>query len=229
MIIIYFIKKNIDKIRRGSHTYFLDPKEFNQVRNGLKGNQFEIFRPYPDSNKIILYSKTPPNVILYEIKSKIPLRHQDILGSVFALNITNEMFGDIVIDEDHYYIFILELIDNYITSNLLFIKNSPIELERKNLDYLKDYHQKYEEGEIIVSSLRIDTVISRIINTNRSTVLEKIKAKDILVNYELLQKSSYLLKENDVFSIRKYGKYRFIGVEKMTKKDNYIIKYQKYI
>ncbi len=199
------------------------------MQSGLKKDQYQIFRPYPDSNKIILYSKTPPNVILYEIKSKVTLRHQDILGSIFALNITNEMFGDIIVDNDHYYIFILEMIDNYIKSNLLFIKNSPIELERRDIDYLKDYHQKYEEHEIIVSSLRIDTIISRIININRHGVADKIKNREILINYEILQKSSYLLKENDVFSIRKYGKFRFIGIEKTTKKDNYIIKYQKYI
>ena len=39
----------------------------------------------------------------------------------------------------------------------------------------------------------------------------------------------HILKENDIFSIRRYGKYKFIGVVKNTKKDNYIIKYLKYI
>ena len=32
------------------------------------------------------------------------------------------------------------------------------------------------------------------------------------------------LNDNDIFSIRKYGKYRFDGVVKNTKKDNYVIK-----
>ncbi len=139
------------------------------------------------------------------------------------------MFGDIIVDDGKYYIYILKIIDNYIRSNLLFIRNAPIELVERELNYLENYHQKYEEYSIIVSSLRIDTIISRIINTNRSNVIDKIKNKELLVNYEVLTKSSYTLKEQDIFSIRKFGKYKFIGIEKTTKKDNYIVKYQKYV
>lgn len=139
------------------------------------------------------------------------------------------MFGDIIVDDGKYYLYILKIIDNYIRSNLLFIRNAEIELVERDLNYLENYHQKYEEYSIIVSSLRIDTIISRIINTNRSNVIDKIKNKEILVNYEVLTKSSYTLKEQDIFSIRKFGKYKFIGIEKTTKKDNYIVKYQKYV
>lgn len=138
------------------------------------------------------------------------------------------MFGDIIVNENRYYIYVLDIISNYLKYNLLFIKNSTIELEEININSLNDYHQKYEENSIIVSSLRIDTIIARIINTNRSSIIDKIKDKEILLNYDILTKSSYTLKENDIFSIRKYGKYKFIGIEKTTKKDNYIIKYLKY-
>lgn len=229
VIIIYNIKKNIDRIKRGENTFFLDQNEFNSVKSKLKKNEYNIYLPYPNSNKVILYREKMPKVLLYEIKSKIPLKHQDILGSIFSLNISNEMFGDIVVTEGKYYIFILELIENYIVSNLLSIKNSKIELELKNINYLENYHQEFEEHTIIVSSLRIDTIIARIINTNRNTILEKIKNKEIILNYNVLTKNSYTLKENDIFSIRRYGKYKFIGIEKKTKKDNLVIKYLKYI
>lgn len=226
---IYNIKKNIDKIKRGDTTFFLDPKECNLVKSKLKKNEYNIYYPYPESNKVILYKDKLPKVLLYEIKSKVPLRHQDILGSIFSLNITNEMFGDIIVDNDKYYIYILDIIDNYIRSNLLYIRNSEIEFELKDIDYLNEYKHKYEENYIIVSSLRIDTIIARITNTNRSSVIDRIKNKEILLNYDILTKSSQTLKENDIFSIRKFGKYKFIGIEKTTKRDNYIIKYLKYI
>lgn len=139
------------------------------------------------------------------------------------------MFGDIIIDKDKYYIYILDIISNYIKSNLLFIKNTNIELEEIDINFLNDYHQKFEEYSVIVSSLRIDTIIARIINSNRNNILDKIKNKEIILNYDVLTKPSYTLKENDIFSIRKFGKYKFIGIEKTTKKDNYIIKYLKYV
>ena len=109
------------------------------------------------------------------------------------------------------------------------IGNKKIVLEEIDIDILKDYKRKYEEHTIIVSSLRIDNVISKIINTNRKIVLDKINNKEIILNYEVLTKSSYNLKENDVFSIRKYGKYKYIRIINNTKKDNLIIKYLKYI
>ena len=104
-----------------------------------------------------------------------------------------------------------------------------VKLEEIDINYLSNYKRKYEEYKIIVSSLRIDNVISKIIKTNRDRVIDKIKNKEVILNYEIVSKNSILLKENDIFSIRRYGKYKFIGIEKSTKKDNYVIRYLKYI
>ena len=59
--------------------------------------------------------------------------------------------------------------------------------------------------------------------------INKIKNKDILVNYKVLANNSYVFREGDIFSIRKFGKYKFSGVVKMTKKDNYVICCFKYL
>ncbi len=118
---------------------------------------------------------------------------------------------------------------DYIKDNLLYVGNNKIELEEINLDLLSDYERKYEENEVIVSSNRIDTLIAHIIKTNRQKVIDKIKNKEVILNYEVLTKNSYILKENDIFSIRKYGKFKYIGIKNKTKSNNLIIKYLKYI
>ena len=51
----------------------------------------------------------------------------------------------------------------------------------------------------------------------------------ILLNHDLLKNNSYVLKPGDIFSIRRFGKYKYVGVIKNTKKDNYIIKCLKYL
>ena len=109
------------------------------------------------------------------------------------------------------------------------IKNSHVELVEVPLETLKDYKKEFEEIEIIASSTRIDTVISRLIQTSRPNIIEKIKNKEIILNYEVLKNNSYQLKENDVFSIRRHGKYQYIGIIKETKSKNYIIACKKYI
>ena len=47
------------------------------------------------------------------------------------------------------------------------IGNKKVVIEKIDLNYLKDYKRSYESHEIIVTSLRIDNVISKIIGVNR--------------------------------------------------------------
>ena len=225
---MYKIEKNLNRLYRKETTFFLDPKEQLELSKKLKKELYQIYKPYPDSEKNIFYIKEEPKVILYEIKSKTPLEHREILGTLFSLNITSELFGDIVITNSHYYIYVLESIAPYIKNNLLLIKNSRIELIEVPLETLKEYHKEYETIEIIASSTRIDTVISRLIQTSRPNIIEKIKNKEIILNYDILKNNSYQLKENDIFSIRRYGKYQYIGIKKETKSKNYIIECKKY-
>ena len=113
--------------------------------------------------------------------------------------------------------------------NFTKVRNSSVELVSLDISYLEDYERDYEEIELIVSSERIDTVISSIIHSNRNVIKDKIKDKEILLNHETLKNLSYVLKENDTFSIRKIGKFKYIGIIKNTKSGNYIVKILKYI
>ena len=228
MIIIYTVEKIVEKVLYSNSTNFVEIKYLNRVKKELKNIKYNIYEPFIGATKIILYNKMP-NIKIYEIVSSNDLRHQDILGTLYSLNISDEMFGDVVIWNNRYFIIILSSIDNYIKSNLTSIRNSKVELIEKDPYYLKDYKQEYEECIIIVPSIRVDVIVSKIINSSRSNALEKIKNGDIYLNYELLTKPTYMLKENDIFSIRKYGKYKFLGEINRTKKGSLVIKYLKYV
>lgn len=228
MIIIYTVEKIVEKVLYSNSTNFVEIKYLNRVKKELKNVKYNIYEPFSGATKIILYNKMP-NIKIYEIISNNDLRHQDILGTLYSLNISDEMFGDVVIWNNRYFIIILSSIDNYIKSNLTSIKNSKVDLIERDPYYLKDYKQEYEECIIIVPSIRVDVIVSKIINSSRSNALEKIKNGDIYLNYELLTKPTYMLKENDIFSIRKYGKYKFLGEINRTKKGSLVIKYLKYV
>lgn len=225
----YNIKKSIDKLNRGDATFFLDSLEYKLVISKFKKNEYQVFNCYDDSDKKILYVNKEPKVTLFKINTKSTLRHQDILGSLFSLNIDSSLFGDIIIDNGNYYVFVLDFISNYIESNLSIIGNKYVFLERVDSNNLKNYSKKYEVFNIVVPSLRIDAVVSKIIGDSRSNVLERIKNKEVVLNYAILKNSSYVLKENDVFSVRRFGKYKFSKIIKNTKKDNLVIEYFKYI
>lgn len=226
---VYKINNAVEKIKTGKNTQFLDGRELKIVTGKLKKNEYNVYYPYKDSEKVMLYTGKVPKVKLFKIYTVENIRHQDILGSLFALNIDSSYFGDIVLYNDYYYVFVSEDLALYIKDNLKMVGNKKVSLEEVDLSVLDNYERNYEEKEIIVSSLRIDNVVSVIINTSRKVALDKIKNKEVVVNYDVMNKNSYILKENDIFSIRRYGKYKFVGIVKSTKKNNFIVRYLKYI
>lgn len=225
----YIIEKNIEKIKRREYTNFLDITTLKKVTSKLKGFDYNIYYPYQDSEKNLIYTEIIPKVRLIEIISYDKLEHRSIMGSLFGLNIDNEMFGDIIIYNNHYYILVMDSIFDLIINELQMIGNKKIRLEEVDLSILDNYKRNYQEKELIVSSLRIDVIISRLIGASRDNIKKKFLNDEVILNYQVCHKTNYNLNDNDIFSIRKYGKYRFDGVVKNTKKDNYIIKISKYI
>lgn len=225
---MYFVKKNVDRIYDGNCTDFLDIRMQDLVRRKIKID-YNIFSPFEESEKVIYYTLKEPKVVLYEIKSKEKLRHQEIMGSIFSLNLDETLFGDIVIDNDRYFVYLFESIENYFINNFTTVGKNKITLEKLDINYLKNYKRKYEEIEIISTSERIDTIVSRLTNINRKEITDKIKDEEIIVNALPIKNNSYILKKGDIFSIRRFGKYKYLGIIKTTKKDNLIIKINKYI
>ena len=225
----YELEKNIEKILRGNHTGFLTPNTSQKIKNKMKKNQYQELIPYKEAEKTILYQQQPPKIKLYRIDCHEPLKHQSILGSLFALNITSEVFGDILLYQNNFYIYVLESISTLIENELTTIDKYKVKLTEVPLTTLENYQRKYEEIEIIVSSFRIDTIISKLIGTNRETIQKLMKDNQIILNEEYIKKPEYNIKNNDIFSIKKYGKYRYKKIIGKTKKENYIILIEKYI
>ncbi len=225
----YIIEKNVNKIYRGEPTNFLDPSTFKNVISKLKQIDYKVYYPYDESDKVIIYTDKLPEIKLLEIISYEKLTHREIMGSLFGLNIDSELFGDIIITNNHYYIMLVTSIYNLIINEYHQVGSHNIKLKEVPLNTIKDYTKSYESIELIVSSLRIDNVISSIIGTSRENIKKKFLNDEIVLNYEICHKLNYLLKQSDIFSIRKYGKYKYLGIIKDTKKGNYLITCHKYI
>ena len=51
---MYLVEKTINKLNSTGYTYFLNPKDLKEVTNHLKKNSYNIYKPYPDSEKNII-------------------------------------------------------------------------------------------------------------------------------------------------------------------------------
>ena len=218
----------LSKVKRGESTYFLDEKKIEYIHNILKKQNIShnIFYPYNGATYgLIYYDKL--NVSLLKINTVDKLTHSSIMGSLYNLNLRKEIFGGIIVGFPS-YIVIMSHMKDYIINNIYKIGSFNVTLEECDLKEIEDYCPIREVAVTTVSSKRLDTVIARIIGTSRNIVDEKFKNKEVILNYEIASKQNYILNEGDIFSIRKYGKYKYIRTISKSKKDKYIIEYQKY-
>lgn len=224
----FSLKNQIEKVIRGENTLFLNPNEVKYVQNALnkKNIDYKIFKPYIESEKNIIYTSNI-GVSLIEIKTSSILTHREILGALFSYNINDSFFGEIVIS-DKYYILVLESLKNYLIENLNYIGNKKVELVEADLESISNYKLKFKSIKVNVNSLRIDNIISKLIPTSRAVANELIKDKMVILNYELLKSKVVLLKEGDVFSIRKIGKFKLINIQ-LNKNNKYTLEINKYI
>ena len=226
----YLIENTVNKIRNGKNSNFLNKKEINLIISYLNKNKinYELYYPFHDAEYGIIYSNVLPKIDLIRIKTKNKIRHQDILGSIYSLNIAEDIIGDIIIT-DNYYVIVMSYMSNYIINNLCKISKYNVSLEKVNIREIENYKINYEKIILNVTSNRIDLIISKLINKSRNDVITLIKQKEIILNYDILTKSNYMLRENDTFSIHKYGKYKFINIIGLTKKEKLLIEVKKYL
>lgn len=64
-----------------------------------------------------------------------------------------------------------------------------------------------QEVKLQVSSIRIDGVMAKVYHFSRGESVEYFRQKKVFVNGRLCENNSYSLKENDVVTVRGYGKF----------------------
>ena len=59
MIIIYTVEKIVEKVLYSDSTNFVEIKYLNKVKKELKNIKYNIYEPFLESTKVILYNKIP--------------------------------------------------------------------------------------------------------------------------------------------------------------------------
>jgi len=161
------------------------------------------------------------NISFLKIISKEKLKHPDILGALMNIGITREVIGDIIINEEVYVIVCSE-IKNYIKDNLLKVNKENVEVvftDRLNFDQTDNYFSE----SIIVSSLRVDSILSKGIHLSREKAQELINMRYIKINGKICLNNDYICKENDIISITKFGRIIVRDITRKTKKDKLVL------
>ncbi|MBR5441908.1 MAG: hypothetical protein IKV44_03055 [Clostridia bacterium] len=216
---------------RNIYTYsdFLNMHEQTLLHQEIKFG-FALYGGYEDAERKIAcfgseddfgYAPQPPVAIIcvapLSQKFSDDLTHRDFLGSILGLGIKRETLGDIIIKSNKGYVICLEGIVQYIIDNLTKVRHTSVYCEV--CDQLPtDALPQPTEKTVIVSSLRLDGIISAVYNVSRSKSSALIDSERVFINGRLTANNSAPLKENDIISVRGQGRFRFKEISGDTRK-----------
>lgn len=228
------ISKVIDKIsfcetkNKIQTTDFLDEMEQKLIENFLKSQKIfnyfytggfeeaerKILIIYPEKLEDII-SNINLNEYISSIRIELPnemhreYTHKNYLGGLMKLGISREKIGDILVDDNGADILAIpEMLKFLITNIPSLTRFSKSKIEQIELQNLRKIEIKTQNIKITVASMRLDNIVSELAKCSRGKANELLAQERVLLNHEIIEKSSKEVKENDIVTIR--GKGRFI-------------------
>ena len=154
------------------------------------------------------------------------LSHRDVLGAVMNLGISREQVGDILFQESASYLFLLRKMKDYVAENLSTIRHTAVQC--KEVAEMEGMERREVEERIFVPSERLDAIVSAVFHLSRGNAQEYFQ-KELVYRDGITVKGSSSLKGGEKISVRGLGKFRYIGVEKNTKKGRIVAVILRYI
>ncbi len=165
--------------------------------------------------------------VKYNKKYSKEIRHSDVLGSIMGLQISRDLIGDIIINEDTIYIAVYETISQFIIDNLNKIGRTNVKVFRVgNLENIVIREPIILSS--VVSSLRVDVIIAKVFNLSRTEAKNLIEGGKAFINWINIIDITQKIYENDVITLRGYGRIKFLENNGLSKKEKIKILYQKY-
>ena len=175
-----------------------------------------------ENSNISLIKLNPKNLKYSEI-----ITHRDILGALMSLNYNRNMFGDIIIKENEYFVYLDSKISNEIIESLESIKHTYIKKEILDINSI-NLSLNFKEIIINVASLRIDSIIKEVFKISRNDAQKLIENEFVFINGILITSSSLEIKENSRVSVKSKGKFIFLKEEGKSRKDRLFLKIKLY-
>lgn len=236
-----FIDKVLEMVERVERSYvfevshFVNPYQAQIIENithhaGL--NCFSSDRMCPtEFVRVIVapdyYQLEPEDfgLALLEIKhnSKFnQLQHHQILGSLLhQLGIERYVLGDILLATGRAQIFVEANFTSFFETNVSKIAKVPVQLQEIPLDEMIVTQSSVKMKDILVSSLRLDTVIGASFQLSRSETAKYCSSGKVKVNYRVIEKVDYSVSVHDLISVRGHGRFKISSDNGLSKRDKH--------
>ena len=198
---------------------------------GFKTAERTVLIFYPTKlEEIFAENRFDFNTIFTVINITLPNELKGMYSYRTYLSGIREKIGDILSNKDGASIIVLKESVEYVISGLKELTRfGKSEFKELRLEDLKIEEPKTITTDVIIPSMRIDSLVSEMIRTSRAKAAEIIKEERVFVNHELVVKCSKEVKENDIVTIRGKGRFRVGAILNSTRKGNLVVQIEKYI
>lgn len=239
----------VEKKNKIEYTDFLDLSQIELVQKfinrikienymsygGFEQAERKMFVIYPEKFNSTVVEKNLSNIVQI-IRIELPddlkgkYTHRDYLGAVIKLGIERKKVGDIIVDSNGADIIIDKDVSKFLVENLgSLTRFSKSMITAQNIEDLRTVEIKKEEIEIIVSSLRLDNVISELARCSRNKALDIINTERVFVNFECETKKTKQIKPGDMVTIRGKGRFFIKEIVGQTRSGRTVIKIEKFV
>lgn len=239
----------VEKKNKIKYTDFLDLSQIELVQKfinrikienymsygGFEQAERKMFVIYPEKFNSTVVEKNLSNIVQI-IRIELPddlkgkYTHRDYLGAVIKLGIERKKVGDIIVDSNGADIIIDKDVSKFLVENLgSLTRFSKSTITVQNIEDLRPVEIKKEEIEIIVSSLRLDNVISELARCSRNKALDIINTERVFVNFECETKKTKQIKPGDMVTIRGKGRFFIKEIVGQTRSGRTVIKIEKFV
>jgi RNA-binding protein YlmH len=147
------------------------------------------------------------------------LRHKDYLGSLLALGIERDAFGDIALQNEHEaVIFCTRPMLRFLLLHLERVGSDAVRCSPYTLDESFTDGRKYRPIHDTIASARLDCVVAALTNLSREDAQRAIREGRVEVNFEEETRTDLPLSPPTTLSIRGYGRFRLRSFDGETRK-----------
>lgn len=159
----------------------------------------------------------PIDAVYFKYRKSDKLSHRDFLGALMNLGIERSSVGDIIVNEGCAVCFVKQEISDYIRSQISKIGRVGVKIVSESECKITAAND-IESLSFIVSSMRLDVIVAAITGLSREKTAALVLSGKIFVNYTENKNVSYILKEDDILTIRGNGKFIIKEQAGVTKK-----------
>lgn len=200
-----------------------------EIFPSFEHSERKVFILYPDFIESIDKDDFITGIRIYNMSEFKKLSHKDYLGSMMSLGIDRNKTGDIYVYDKYADIVMHSDISDYVIYNLDKIGHNKIEAKKIKIDKINFKEQEHVILNITSSSMRVDNIVKHITNTSRETASNMVRSGNVKINWQAEEKISVELKENDMISISRYGRFKIFKNTGLTKNGKNKLEIKHYI